>query len=163
MSNEEFERYKEFILGHQAQFAASIQEHNERFARLEETVAQMAEHIVQLDDIVNRLAAVTLTGFKDVNAKIDALVDSHIRLSDAQERRDEAQKRAIEAQQQTDEAQKRTNEALARLTEAQARTEANQAQLSANQALTEEALRKLIATVERNISEGHNAGKNSDK
>jgi ABC-type transporter Mla subunit MlaD len=119
MSNEEFEKMMEFILGQQAQFAANIQGHDERLARLEGTVGQ-------LEDIVNRLAAATLAGFKDVNAKLDALVDSHIRLSDAQAR---------------------MNEALARLAEAQAKTEENQA-------LTDEALRKLIATVERHISEG---------
>lgn len=72
MSNEEFEKRMEFILGQQAQFAANMQTHDERFA--------------QLENIVNRLAAVTLEGFKDVNAKIDALVDSHIRLSEAQAR-----------------------------------------------------------------------------
>src|SRR5215216_5380676 len=144
MSNEEFERYKEFILGQQAQFAANIQAHDERLARNEELVRQIGERMIQLEDVVNRLAAVTLTGFKDVNAKIDALVDSQIRLSDAQ-------KRTIEAQQRTEEAQQRTEEALARLTEAQARTEKNQA-------LTDEALRKLIATVERHISQGHNGG-----
>ena len=70
MSNEEFEKKMEFILEQQAQFAANMQEHDARFA--------------QLENIVNRLAAVTLEGFKDVNAKIDALVDSHIRLAEDQ-------------------------------------------------------------------------------
>jgi hypothetical protein len=130
MSNEEFEKKMEFILEHQAQFAASIQEHNERFARNEELISRIGEQVgligeqigligermIQLEDLVNRLASATLTGFKDVNAKIDALVDSQIRLDDAQ-----------------------------------ARTEANQA-------LTDEALRKLIATVERHISKGRNGG-----
>jgi hypothetical protein len=70
MSNEESEKKMEFILEQQAQFTANLQTHDERFA--------------QLENIVNRLAAATLEGFKDVNAKIDALVDSHIRLSEAQ-------------------------------------------------------------------------------
>jgi hypothetical protein len=70
MSNEELEKKMEFILEQQAQFTANLQTHDERFA--------------QLENIVNRLAAATLEGFKDVNAKIDALVDSHIRLSEAQ-------------------------------------------------------------------------------
>jgi flagellar basal body rod protein FlgG len=100
MSDEEIEKRMEFILEQQAQFAANIQAHDERFA--------------QLETIVNRLAAVTLEGFKDVNAKINALVDSHIRL-----------------------------------TEAQARTEANQAR-------TDEALRNLIAVVDRYFSERRN-------
>jgi flagellar basal body rod protein FlgG len=100
MSDEEIEKRMEFILEQQAQFAANIQAHDERFA--------------QLETIVNRLAAVTLEGFKDVNAKINALVDSHIRL-----------------------------------TEAQARAEANQAR-------TDEALRNLIAVVDRYFSERRN-------
>jgi hypothetical protein len=70
MSNEEFERYRDFILEQQAQFAANMQTHDARFE--------------QLENLVNRLAAVTLEGFKDVNAKIDALVDSHIRLAEDQ-------------------------------------------------------------------------------
>lgn len=102
MSNEEFEKRMEFILEQQAQFAANIQEHDARFA--------------QLENVVNRLAAVTLEGFRDVNAKIDALVDSQIRL-----------------------------------TEAQART-------AENQARTDEALRNLIAVVDRYFSERRNGG-----
>ena len=83
MSNEEFEKRMEFILEQQAQFAANIQEHDARFA--------------QLENVVNRLAAVTLEGFKDVNAKIDALVDSQIRLAEAQSRTAENQARTDEA------------------------------------------------------------------
>jgi hypothetical protein len=70
MSNEEFEKRMEFILEQQAQFASDIQ--------------QLREVQAETNQIVNRLAAVTLEGFKDVNAKIDALVDSHIRLAEDQ-------------------------------------------------------------------------------
>ena len=134
MSNEEYERIIEFILEQQAQFSANIQKHDERLARNEEIIGQVGErldqlgerldqlreHVAQLEDIVNRLAAATLAGFKDVNAKIDALLDSHIRLSDAQ-----------------------------------ARTEANQAR-------TDEALKNLIASLERYINERHNGEQKSD-
>lgn len=82
MTNEEFERRMEFILEQQAQFAADIQ--------------QLRESQAQTDRVVNRLAAVTLEGFKDVNAKIDALVDSHLRLTEAHERLSEAQARTDE-------------------------------------------------------------------
>ena len=149
MSNEEFEKKMEFILEQQAQFAANIQAHDERFA--------------QLENVVNRLAAVTLEGFKDVNAKIDALVDAHTRLEETEKQLSESHARLADAQARTAEAQKRTEEAFARLTEAQARTEENQARLSANQALTDEALRRLITTVERHISEGRNGGQKSDE
>ncbi|HEX8492346.1 MAG TPA: hypothetical protein VF658_05855 [Pyrinomonadaceae bacterium] len=65
----------EFIIEQQAQFAVGLQQLGEAHARTNE--------------MLNRLAAVTLEGFKDVNAKIDALVDSHIRLTEAQAQTDE--------------------------------------------------------------------------
>lgn len=75
MTNEELERKMEFIIEQQAQFAADIQ--------------QLREAQAQTDRVVARLASVTLEGFKDVNAKIDALVDSQIKLTDAQAQTDE--------------------------------------------------------------------------
>ncbi len=65
MSNEEFERKMAFIVEQQAQFAADIQQ-------LQATQAQT-------ENVVGRLANATLAGFNDVNAKIEALVDSQIR------------------------------------------------------------------------------------
>jgi hypothetical protein len=61
-----------FIVDQQAQFASDIQQLRESQSRTDQVVAQTGE-------IVARLANVTLEGFKDVNAKIDALVDSQIR------------------------------------------------------------------------------------
>jgi hypothetical protein len=75
MTNEEFEKRMEFIVEQQAQFATDIQ--------------QLREIQSQTEMVVNRLASVTLEGFKDVNAKIDALVDSHLRLTEAQAHTDE--------------------------------------------------------------------------
>ena len=82
MTDEEFQRKMDFIVDHQAQFASDMQQLRESQAKTDQTVAQTGE-------IVARLANVTAEGFKDVTAKIDALVDSHIRLSDAQSRTDE--------------------------------------------------------------------------
>ncbi|MGI9067931.1 MAG: hypothetical protein ACR2HX_16205 [Pyrinomonadaceae bacterium] len=70
MNNEEFERKMSFIVEQQAQFAVDIQ--------------QMRELQAQTEDVVGRLAHATLEGFRDVNAKIDSLVDSQIRLTEAQ-------------------------------------------------------------------------------
>ena len=70
MNNEEFERKMSFIVEQQAQFAADIQ--------------QMRELQAQTENVVGRLAYATLEGFKDVNTKIDSLVDSQIRLTEAQ-------------------------------------------------------------------------------
>lgn len=82
MTNEEFEKKMEFIVEQQAQFATDIQQ-------LRETQAQLQATQVQTEHVVARLANVTLEGFKDVNAKIDALVDSQIKLTEAQSRTDE--------------------------------------------------------------------------
>jgi two-component sensor histidine kinase len=88
MTNEEFEKRMEFILEQQAQFTVDIQ--------------QLREAQAQTDQVVNRLAAATLEGFattlegfKDVNAKIDALVDSHMRLEESQARTDESLRNLI--------------------------------------------------------------------
>jgi len=72
MTNEEFEKRMVFSLGQQAQFSAYLQQLCEAQARTDGVVAQTG-------DIVARLANGTLEGFKDVNAKINALVDSQIR------------------------------------------------------------------------------------
>jgi len=65
MSNEEVDRRIAFIIEHQAQFASDIQ--------------QLREVQVQTEHVVARLASVTLQGFKEVNAKINALADSQMR------------------------------------------------------------------------------------
>src|SRR6266446_1287529 len=75
MNNEEFDRKMAFIVEQQAQFATDIQ--------------QMRELQAQTENVVGRLAHATLAGFKDVNAKLDSLVDSQIRLTEAQTHTDE--------------------------------------------------------------------------
>src|SRR5918912_1161298 len=82
MTDDEVERLRDFILEQQAQFATDIQQ-------LRESVKELREAQAQTNQLVNRLAAATLEGFKDVNAKIDALVDSHLRLTESQTRTDE--------------------------------------------------------------------------
>ena len=79
MTNEDFEKTKEFILQQQAQFTSDMQQLREAQAKTDQVVTQTVE-------IVGRLANATLEGFKDVNAKIDVLVDSQINLSEAQSR-----------------------------------------------------------------------------
>jgi hypothetical protein len=75
MTNEDFERTKEFILQKQAQFAANIDQLREAQAQTERAVAHASEVITQTGEIVTRLATITHEGFKDVNSKINALVD----------------------------------------------------------------------------------------
>jgi len=81
MSNEEFERKMAFIVEQQAQFASDIQ--------------QLREVQTQTEQLVSRLAAGTLEGFKDVNTKINALVDSQIRLNESQSRTDQSLRNLI--------------------------------------------------------------------
>lgn len=69
VNSEDFEGKMIFIADQQAQFAVGMQHLREMHAETESIVA--------------RLAYATLEGFKDVNAKINALVDSHIRMEDA--------------------------------------------------------------------------------
>jgi hypothetical protein len=114
MTNEEFEKRMEFILEQQSQFSADMQ--------------QLGEAQGQTLEIVARLANGTLEGFKDVNAKIDALVDSQIRT-------DEKFNALADSQMQTD-------EKINLLVDSQMRTG--------------EDLRNLIAVVDRHLSEGRN-------
>jgi hypothetical protein len=82
MNNEEFERKMAFIVEQQAQFAADIQQMSGVQEQLQATQAQT-------ENVVARLAHATLEGFKDVNVKIDALVDSQIKLTESQSHTDE--------------------------------------------------------------------------
>lgn len=69
MNNEELDRKMAFIVEQQAQFAADIQ--------------QLQAAHQQTENVVGRLANATLAGFNDVNAKINALVDSQIRTDES--------------------------------------------------------------------------------
>ncbi|HLM56747.1 MAG TPA: hypothetical protein VK422_11580 [Pyrinomonadaceae bacterium] len=95
MTNDEFERKMEFIVNQQAQFSAGMEQLREAQAQTEGRVTQIEQLVAQTHQLVNRLAAATYEGFKDLNAKIDALVDSHIRLQEAQGRTDESLRNLI--------------------------------------------------------------------
>lgn len=82
LSSEELEGRMAFIVEQQAQFASDI-------LQLRESQSQTDQVVAQTGEIVARLANVTLEGFKDVNAKIDALVDSQIRTNENLRRTDE--------------------------------------------------------------------------
>ena len=105
MTNEDFERRMEFIIQQQAQFASDIQQLQEGMRQLRETQAQTERSIARTEQVVAQLADVTresltttLEGFRDVNvriealteaqtdtnAKLDTLVNSQIRLTEAQ-------------------------------------------------------------------------------
>ena len=92
MTNEEMQRTMEFILNQQAQFVASQQKADERFARLE--------------DIVSKLAAATLSRFESTDARVSAL----------SEEVDAKFAALIDSQMRTEESIKKTDEAVRNLT-----------------------------------------------
>lgn len=111
MSNEEFQRKMDFIVEQQAQFASDMQV-------LRESQAQLQATQVQTEQVVARLAYVTLEGFKDVNAKIDALVDAQIKneekLTLSEERINARMDTLIDAQIRTEESLRNLTETVDR-------------------------------------------------
>ena len=95
MSNQDMERKMAFIVEQQAQFASDIQRLGEAQARTDQVVAETGA-------IVARLANVTHVGFNEVNAKINALVDSQIRTDENLRRTDENLRRTDENLRRTD-------------------------------------------------------------
>jgi hypothetical protein len=83
MTNEEMQRTMEFIVNQQAQFTADIQ-------KLQESQQFLQDSLGQTNQLLNRLAAATVKGFEDVNAKINALVDAQIRTDENVKKTDEA-------------------------------------------------------------------------
>jgi hypothetical protein len=128
MTNEEFEKTKEFILQQQAMFASDIQRSREAQTQTDLVLTHIGEVLAQTGEIVGRLANVTHEGFTDVNAKINALVDSQIR----------------------------TDEKINALADSQAQTDEKINLLVDSQMRTGEDLRNLIAVVDRHLSEGRN-------
>jgi hypothetical protein len=76
MTNEEFEKRKEFILEQRAQFAAGMQELREAHARTELVVTQ-------IEEIVARFEGKMREGSKEGRAKIDALINSQLQTEKA--------------------------------------------------------------------------------
>lgn len=131
MSNEELDRRIEFIIEQQAQFASDIIQLREAQAQTAQIAAQTSQTMAetsqavaetsqavaetshalaetvqvvgQTGEIVTRLARGTLEGFKDVNAKINALVDSQIRTDENLRHTDESVRRTDENVRRTDE------------------------------------------------------------
>lgn len=92
MTNEEkIQKQIEFLIGQQAQFASEIQ--------------QLREVQMTTENLLGRLAAATTAGFKELNEKVSALVDSQIQTQDSLVK-------IAEAQIRTDEKLAETNERL---------------------------------------------------
>jgi chromosome segregation ATPase len=102
MTEDERQRQMDFILNQQAQFSTDIQKLQDGQAKLQESQAALVERQVEEAQIVSRLAAVTLEGFKQTNAKIDALIDAQMRTEESVTKIAEAQAKLAEAQTHTE-------------------------------------------------------------
>jgi hypothetical protein len=130
MTNDEFEKTKQFILEQQAQFASDIQRSREAQTQTDLVLTHVGEVLAQTGGVVGRLANVTHEGFKDVNAKINTLVDSQIRtnetinaLADSQARTDEKIKALVDSQINLTDAQSRTDGKINALVDSQKQTD----------------------------------------
>lgn len=84
MTNGELERAMQFILEHQAQFASNQQRHDERIARLETNMAEMASAQSQTNEAVaavartqshmNEVVAVMAETHRHTEEKLDAFI-----------------------------------------------------------------------------------------
>src|SRR5262245_45391044 len=93
MTNEEINRTIQFIIQQQAQFAADgielraaqqrteqiLTRHDDTLAKHEEIIFRNSELIGELHGIVTRLAHVTSVGLKDLDSRINALIDAQLR------------------------------------------------------------------------------------
>ena len=151
MTNEEFERRMEFIIEHQAQFVSDVQQLQGGIRQLREAQARTEQIVASLAEVTRESLTTTLEGFRDVDARIEALVDSQVRLTEAQSRTDQHLKDTDAKIDALVDSQIRLNDAHLRLTEAQSR-------LTEAQLRTDENLRTLSATVDRYLREGRNGG-----
>jgi chromosome segregation ATPase len=151
MNNEDFERKMAFIVNQQAQFAVDIDKLRETQAKTEETVNQLAAAQIQTEaaqrkteEVLTRLAYVTNEGFKDVNRKIDALVNSQIALQDSHKSLQDSQKELQHSQIE--------------LQHSQIELQVSQKELQDSHRLTEESVRQLTMTVDRYFKNRQNGG-----
>jgi ABC-type transporter Mla subunit MlaD len=83
MTNEEMQKAIEFIINQQALFSTDIQ--------------KLQEAQTESNQLLTRLAAITVKGFEDTNAKINVLIDAQIRTEEHLRRTDEELNKTSEA------------------------------------------------------------------
>lgn len=139
MNSEHFERQMNFIVDQQAKMVVNIDRLHEAQILTDQKLSAAGEAVTHLSEVVTRLAYVTKVGFKDVTAKIDALVDSQVAGEESQKRKGDdiyAKLNALaDSQIALSESQKRTEEQLKQ---------------------TDKRLDRLAATVDRFLSNRQN-------
>ena len=86
MNNQEFEQKMNFIVEQHARFPARLEERDVREVEFDRK-HQIWK--IEIEDILTRLARVTNVGFKELDVKINALIDAQIRTEDEQRKTDE--------------------------------------------------------------------------
>ena len=155
MTNEDFDRRMEFILDQQARFASDIQQLQESQARTERNVTRTEQVVAQLADVTQETLTTMLEGFRDVNARIEALAEAQSRTEERFRETDAKINALVDSQIRLEEAQLRTEESLRK-------TDAKIEALAESQSRTEESLRRLSDTVDRHLREGRNGGSQAD-
>jgi N-methylhydantoinase B/oxoprolinase/acetone carboxylase alpha subunit len=108
------------VVQQQALFAADLERRREREAEFE------AKHDVwkaEIEDILTRLARVTNEGFKDVNAKIDALVDGQIRTDEVMRKLGEDHRKTEDVMRKLAEDHRKTEDVVRKVGEKQLKTD----------------------------------------
>ncbi len=165
MNNEEFERKMVFIVNQQAQFVVDIEKLREAQAKTEETVNHLAAAQIQTEaaqrkteEVLTRLAYVTNEGFKDVNRKIDALVNSQIALQDSHKSMQDSQRELQVSHKSMQDSQTGLQDSQRELQDSQKELQHSQRELQDSHKLTEESLRQLTMTVDRYFKNRQNGG-----
>jgi hypothetical protein len=137
MSNEEFERKMAFIVNQQAKFEVDVE-------KLYEAQMLTEQKLQEANAVVTRLAYVTSEGFKDVNAKLNVLMNSQIATSEGFKDVNAKINALVNSQTALQDSQKQTDEQLRRTSEQTERTEV--------------ALRRLSETVDHYIRNRRDGG-----
>ena len=117
MNNEDFERKMTFIVNQQTQFAVDIDKLRQRQDKTEESIDRLVAVHTKTEEVVTRLAYVTNEGFKEVNAKINALVNSQIALEDAHRETEKQLKQTSEKVDKVSEAVDKVSETVDKLSD----------------------------------------------
>ncbi len=105
MTDEERQRTMDFILQQQARFAANMQ-------KLEEADTRAGQRIERLERVVKLAIRAGVRERKDTRAKLDALIDSHIKLADSHVKLTDAQAKLADAQVRLADSQTHTDRRL---------------------------------------------------
>ncbi len=166
----ETQRNIDFIIQQQAQFVTDIQKLSEKQDATREIVERLATVTLSrfervngdLSNLENKMAALVDSHIKLADAqkntdeRLNALTDSHIRLADAQKITDEKMSALLDSHIKLADSQKRTDERLSALADSQKKTDERMGALADSQKKADERLNAFIATVERLINEGRN-------